>query len=241
MKTILRKGHLLTGLTLIISALLISASYPVQKQTDDKFQGHKFPELPYAYNALEPYIDAQTMEIHYSRHHKAYYDTFLKAATEAGIDQLSLSTIFSKMSQYSTFIRNNGGGYYNHNLFWENLTPEPTKISPELEKAIVNKFGSLDSFKEDFGKAGAGQFGSGWAWLIMTNDKQLQITSTPNQDNPLMDVAAVKGTPLLALDVWEHAYYLKYQNKRADYIKAFWNVVNWETVNKRYNDALKMK
>jgi Fe-Mn family superoxide dismutase len=241
MKTNKNKGHLITSLTITFSLLLASASFAQQTKKQEKFEGHKFHALPYAYNALEPYIDAQTMEIHYSKHHKAYYDNFMKAAGEAGIDQLSLSTIFSTMSQYSTFIRNNGGGYYNHNLFWENLSPVPSKLSQELEKAIVSKFGSMDTFKEEFSKAGASQFGSGWAWLILTDDKQLQITATANQDNPLMDVAGVKGTPLLALDVWEHAYYLKYQNKRADYIKAFWNVVNWKVVSDRYSAAMKGK
>ncbi len=196
---------------------------------------HEFPKLPYNYNSLEPYIDAQTMELHYSKHHRTYYDNFIKAIAGTDLEKKSIAEIFSKVSTASPAVRNMGGGYYNHIIFWENLTPNPGKISSELEKAIVENFGSLDSFKENFTKASSSVFGSGWAWLIVSEkDNKLRITTTPNQDNPLMDVSTEKGYPLLTIDVWEHAYYLKYQNRRAEYLNAFWNIVNWEEVSKRY-------
>ncbi len=197
----------------------------------------EFPALPYAYNALEPYIDAQTMEIHYSRHHKGYFDNFMKAIKGTELEGKKLSEIFATISQQPTSVRNTGGGYYNHNLFWENLSPTPGKLSKELQTELEKQFGSVEAFKEAFSKASSSVFGSGWTWLVVTTDGKLEITSTANQDNPLMDVASKKGTPLLAIDVWEHAYYLKYQNKRADYITAFWNVVNWEEVSKRFEKA----
>lgn len=193
----------------------------------------ELPALPYANNALEPHFDALTMEIHHDRHHAAYV-TNLNNAIQGNITQLgdlSLMELVSKAGQYGPAVRNNGGGHWNHAFFWKLLKPngggEPTG---KLGEAIVSTFGSFQAFKDEFAKAGMGRFGSGWAWLIVAEGK-LQITSTPNQDNPYMDVAEVKGTPVLGLDVWEHAYYLKFQNKRADYIQAFWNLVNWEEAN----------
>jgi len=203
-------------------------------------QGYTFPELPYGYSALEPYIDAQTMEIHYSKHHKAYFDNFVKAATENKIDQLSLEDIFAKVSAFPAAIRNNGGGYYNHMLFWQVMGPNAGG-QPEgaLMDAINKTFGSFDRFKSEFEAAAKTQFGSGWAWLAVDADGKLFVAQTPNQDNPLMDVAAKRGTPVLALDVWEHAYYLKYQNRRPDYVGNFWNVVNWTKVAELYKEAVK--
>lgn len=203
-------------------------------------QNYIFPELPYAYDALEPYIDAQTMEIHYTKHHRAYYDNFVKAAGEAKIDNLPLEDIFSRVSIYSSAIRNNGGGYYNHMLFWKVMGPNAGgQPEGELLKAIEETFGSFDKFKADFETAAKTQFGSGWAWLAVDAEGNLFVSQTPNQDNPLMDVAAKRGQPILGLDVWEHAYYLKYQNRRPEYVGNFWNVVNWKKVAELYKKAMK--
>lgn len=196
--------------------------------------------LPYAYNALETAVDAQTMEIHYSKHAAGYTANLNKAIAGTPMEKESLFTILSHISKESPAVRNNAGGHYNHELFWTVLTPKKdTKASAKLAKAITDNFGSMDTFKEKIAKAGADRFGSGWAWLIVTPDKKLAVTSTANQDNPLMDVAEVKGTPIFAIDVWEHAYYLKYQNKRADYLTALWSVVNWDEISKRYEAAVK--
>lgn len=194
----------------------------------------ELPKLPYDYNALEPYIDARTMEIHYTKHHGGY-TTKLNAAIEGtDLEKLSIEEILKDVSKHSAAVRNNGGGFYNHKLFWQNMSPDGGgKPEGKLAEAINRDFGSFDNFKEAFNKAAVGRFGSGWAWLVNQNGK-LVVTSTPNQDNPLMDVAEVQGTPILGLDVWEHAYYLKYQNKRPDYIDAFWNVINWSDVTKRF-------
>ena len=187
--------------------------------------------LPYTYNALEPFVDAQTMEIHYSKHHAAYVKNLNAALTGTADEKLSLNEIFDKVSKLPMAVRNNAGGHYNHELFWSVLTPEKnTKMSSELENAINDTFGSLDKLKEKLNAAGAIRFGSGWAWLVVTKEGKLVVSSTANQDNPLMDVAEVKGTPIFGIDVWEHAYYLKYKNKRADYLAALWNVVNWTEV-----------
>jgi Fe-Mn family superoxide dismutase len=198
-----------------------------------------FPALPFAYNALEPYIDARTMEIHYDKHHRAYYTNFMNAIKGTSLEGIAVSDIFATVSKQTDAIRNNGGGYYNHLFFWNNLGAGSHGPSSELTTALTKTFGSTDKFKESFNTAAKTRFGSGWAWLYLNSDKNLAIGSTPNQDNPLMDIASIKGTPLLTLDVWEHAYYLKYQNKRPDYIDAFWNVVNWEEVGKRYQKAVK--
>ena len=194
----------------------------------------KLPDLKYDYNALEPYIDAQTMEIHHTKHHGGY-TTKLNAALEAeNVSGKSIEEILQNISKYSTGVRNNGGGYYNHNLFWELMSPNgggnPTG---DIGNAIAETFGSYDKFKDEFANAAATRFGSGWAWLVNDNG-QLKIGSTPNQDNPLMDLSDLKGQPLLGLDVWEHAYYLKYQNRRPEYIDAFFNVINWDKVNELY-------
>lgn len=201
------------------------------------FQGHVFPELGYDFNALEPNIDAMTMEIHYTRHHKAYYDNFMKAADGTEMLSTPLPDIFKTISTQPASVRNNGGGYYNHTLFWQVMTPEKNEISAALKAAIDGDLGSVDEFKKQFGTAARTQFGSGWAWLSVGSDGKLFVSSTPNQDNPLMDVAEKQGTPILGLDVWEHAYYLKYQNLRGDYVDNFWNVVNWKAVEERYNAA----
>lgn len=196
--------------------------------------------LPYAYNALEGSIDAETMEIHYTKHAAGYVTNLNKEIANTPLAKENLNTILSKVSTLSPAIRNNAGGHYNHELFWTILTPEKnTKPSAKLAKAITDNFGSMDVLKEKLSKAGADRFGSGWAWLVVTADKKLAVTSSPNQDNPLMDISEMKGTPILGIDVWEHAYYLKYQNKRADYLTAFWNVTNWKEVSRRYEEALK--
>jgi Fe-Mn family superoxide dismutase len=199
----------------------------------------ELPQLPYASNALEPNIDAQTMEIHHGRHHKAYVDNLNNAVLGTEAEGKTIEEIIANISKYPAPIRNNGGGHWNHAMFWNWLSPSgggnPTGA---IADAIDKDFGSFDKFKEEFAKAAATRFGSGWAWLIVQNGK-LVVSSTPNQDNPLMDVAEVKGTPVLGLDVWEHAYYLKYQNKRPDYVAAFWNLVNWTKVNELYAAAKK--
>lgn len=190
----------------------------------------ELPALPYDKAALEPYIDAQTMEIHHGKHHQAYVTNLNNALAGTPGEGKSLDDIIANISQYPVAVRNNGGGHLNHSMFWKMLAPAgSTELKGDLKAAIDRDLGGLDKLKEDFGKAAVGRFGSGWAWIIV-KDGKLAITSTPNQDSPLMDVAEVKGTPILGLDVWEHAYYLKYQNKRPDYIAAFWNVVNWDEV-----------
>ena len=200
----------------------------------------EFPALPYAYDALEPYIDARTMEIHYDKHHRAYYTNYINAIKGTPLEGMAVTDVFASISKQSDAIRNNGGGYYNHIFFWNNLAAKSAGPSSELAAAIVKTYVSFDKFKEAFSAAAKTRFGSGWAWLYLNSEKNLAIGSTPNQDNPLMDISTVKGIPLLTLDVWEHAYYLKYQNKRADYIDSFWNVVNWEEVGKRFQHAQKV-
>ncbi len=197
------------------------------------------PSLPFAHDALEPHIDKQTMEIHHGKHHQAYVDNLNKAVAGTQHENKSLEELIAAAGSISPAVRNNGGGHWNHSFFWEIISPGGSgKPSGEVDQQITKAFGSFDAFKEKFNNAGMTRFGSGWAWLIVRNGA-LEVTSTPNQDNPLMDVAEVKGTPILGVDVWEHAYYLKYQNKRADYLNAFWNVVNWKEVTKRYEAGLK--
>lgn len=193
------------------------------------------PALPYAFNALEPHIDARTMEIHHGKHHNTYVTNLNNAVAGTDAEKLNIEEICKNISKYPAPVRNNGGGHYNHSLFWTILAANAGgKPSGALADAINASFTSFDEFKTKFAAAATGRFGSGWAWLIKDASGKLQITSTPNQDNPLMDVAEVKGTPILGLDVWEHAYYLNYQNRRPDYITAFWNVVNWNEVAKRF-------
>lgn len=197
----------------------------------------ELPKLPYDFNALEPHIDARTMEIHHGKHHNAYVTNLNNAIAGTDMESKSLEELM-KIAGSNAAVRNNGGGHYNHSLFWNIISPngggQPTG---ELAAAIDAKFGSFDAFKEEFAKAAATRFGSGWAWLVVDANKQLVVSSTPNQDNPIMDVAEVKGTPILGIDVWEHAYYLHYQNRRPDYVGAFWNVINWDEVSKRYAAA----
>lgn len=201
------------------------------------------PDLGYDFNALEPNIDAETMQIHHDRHHKAYVDNLNKALEGKEGANLSIEEILKDISKYETAVRNNGGGHYNHSIFWKMIAPGgSTAPSGELASKINEKFGSFEGFKEQFAKAAATRFGSGWAWLCMCNTHGLNICSTPNQDNPIMDVSTdCHGLPILGLDVWEHAYYLKYQNKRPDYVNAFFNVINWDEVNRRYEHVLSLK
>ena len=195
------------------------------------------PALPYAHNALEPHIDALTMQIHHGKHHQAYVDNLNKVIAGTPNENKSLEELVKAAGSISPAVRNNGGGHWNHSFFWEILAPnEGGKPSGKLAAAIDTAFGSFDEFKAKFNAAGATRFGSGWAWLIV-KDGKLEVTSTPNQDNPLMDVAEVKGTPILGVDVWEHAYYLKYQNKRPDYLAAIWNVINWKKVEEMFEKA----
>ncbi|MDX1642507.1 MAG: superoxide dismutase [Balneolaceae bacterium] len=199
---------------------------------------YELPTLPYDYDALEPSIDAKTMEIHHTKHHQGYTNKFNNAIEGTDLEDQAIEDIFSSVSKHSTAVRNNGGGFYNHSLFWSILAPNAGGApTGDLAEAIDDAFGSFDAFKEEFASAAGGRFGSGWAWLIVNGEGDLEITSTPNQDNPLMDVADVQGTPILGLDVWEHAYYLNYQNRRPDYISSFWNVVNWHQVAKNYSEA----
>jgi Fe-Mn family superoxide dismutase len=193
--------------------------------------------LPYAYNALEPFIDAMTMEIHHTKHAAGYTKNLNDAcvAEKVDIKTTSITSLLASISKYSTKIRNNAGGHYNHELFWQSMQPAPASMpTSSLAKAIEKSFGTFADFQKAFSEAAKNRFGSGWAWLIINEKKELAICSTANQDNPLMDIAEVKGYPLLGLDVWEHAYYLKYQNKRADYINNWWNLVNWKFVEERY-------
>ncbi len=206
-------------------------------------EGITFQQQPllYQYNALEPVIDAMTMEIHYTKHAAAYAKNLADACALEKVDITSakLDELLMNISKYSPKMRNNGGGHYNHELFWKSMAPaNSTTLQGKLKDAIEQSFTSVDSFKTQFTDAGKGRFGSGWAWLVLTNDKKLVIGSTPNQDNPLMDVSDLKGFPVLGLDVWEHAYYLKYQNRRPDYINAWWNVVNWDFICKRFESMI---
>ncbi|MCX7986792.1 MAG: superoxide dismutase [Bacteroidales bacterium] len=193
----------------------------------------ELPKLDYSYNALEPYIDAQTMEIHHTKHHGAYTTNLNNALANIPNAPTSIEDILRDISKYPVAVRNNGGGYYNHNLFWKLMKPNGGGTPQgDLADAINRYFGSFEKFKEIFSNAAATRFGSGWAWLIVKSDGSLAVTSTPNQDNPLMDIVEEKGKPILGLDVWEHAYYLKYQNRRPEYIAAFWNIINWDEVSR---------
>lgn len=213
---------------------LLAAKKPVLNLISTGFEQQP---LQYGYSALEPSIDATTMEIHYSKHAAAYCKNLKEAATAEAVNtKKPLEDVLKNISKYSTKMRNNAGGHYNHEMFWKTLSPTAnTMPSKHLSEAITANFGSMDAFKKQFTEAAKARFGSGWAWLLINSDKKLIISSTPNQDNPLMDVAEVKGTPLFGLDVWEHAYYLKYQNRRADYIEGFWTVLNWNYVSENFN------
>ena len=199
---------------------------------------HTFKALPYAYDALEPYIDAKTMEIHFSKHHVGYYKKFLKAIEGKDLGQTSMEEIFNNITKYDSALRNSAGGYWNHTFFWSVMSPDGSEPSAALMEAINRDFGSMENFKKEFNAAAGSRFGSGWAWVVV-KDGKLKICSSANQDNPLMSDSECSGTPILTLDVWEHAYYLNYQNRRPEYISAFWNVVNWDQVSKYYEDAVK--
>ncbi|SDD19641.1 superoxide dismutase [Aquimonas voraii] len=222
---------MVASLRFSLSALLLACSSTALAQP------FSLPALPYAEDALEPHIDAATLRIHHGRHHQIYVNNLSAAvAQDPRLEGMTIEQILRGVSEYSMAIRNNGGGHYNHSLFWSLLAPagDGGEPSPELLEAINAQFGSLDSFKREFENTALSVFGSGWAWLIRTDDGALAITSTPNQDNPLMDVASPNGEPLLAIDVWEHAYYLRYQNVRADYVRGWWPIVNWKEVNRRF-------
>jgi Fe-Mn family superoxide dismutase len=232
---------LILGIVIVLlSVISLSGQVNELKKSDmKKIDTKEFPALPYAYDALEPYIDARTMEVHYDKHHRAYFNNFVNAIKGTALENTPIEKIFAEVSKAGDAVRNNGGGYYNHVIYWENMGKGSSEPSAELSAAISKAFGSFDKFRETFSNAAKTRFGSGWAWLYLTPEKNLAVGNTPNQDNPLMDVSPIKGTPLLTIDVWEHAYYLKYQNRRAEYVDAFWNVVNWDVVNERYKDAMK--
>ena len=237
MKTMDKRTFLKTGL-LGVGGLITSPLISKADNFNAERSYFKLSPLPYAYNALEPHIDARTMEIHHSRHHAAYVNNLNNALEGTGEDR-SLESIMKSVSTCSMAVRNNGGGHYNHGLFWEIMSPAGGgQPSGELLTAINSSFGSFDKFKELFATAAATRFGSGWAWLV-ASDGKLMVTSTPNQDNPLMDVVPLneRGTPVMGIDVWEHAYYLKYQNRRGDYISAFWNVIDWNAVASKLKKA----
>jgi len=199
----------------------------------------EFKPLPYSYDALEPTIDRLTLEIHFSKHHKAYYDNFMNAIKSSEMESMNILDIFKKISKYPMAVRNNGGGFFNHTFYWESMKANGGgKPIGKLSEAITKRFGSFDEFKKQLSDAGKTRFGSGWAWLCVDDKGDLFVCSTPNQDNPLMDIAEKKGIPLLTIDVWEHAYYLKYMNKRPDYLDAIWNVINWDEVARRFEKAI---
>lgn len=216
------------GVALALTATMINAGETV----------HVFEPLPYAFDALEPHIDAETMEIHYSRHHRAYFDNMMKALGGTRLENLPLESLFNKIGELPAVLRNNAGGHWNHSMFWKVMSPEGGgRPTGDLAKAIDADFGSFENFRQQFNQAAATRFGSGWAWLCVAADGTLFVSSTANQDNPLMDVVSPRGTPILGLDVWEHAYYLKYRNRRGSYVEAFWNVINWPEVAARYSAA----
>jgi superoxide dismutase, Fe-Mn family len=214
------------------------------KKTMKEYTGqpveHLFEPLPYAYDALEPFMDALTVEIHYDRHHRNYYNQFINLIGETPYKNASMEFIFANISSLSTPIRNNAGGWFNHNFYWQGLAPNGKgQPSPELMKAIEKSFGTLDILFEQFNQKAVTQFGSGWAWILVDEAGNLVVSQTPNQDNPWMDIAQVKGKPIFTIDVWEHAYYLKFQNKRPDFVKNFRNMIDWDVVNLRYAEAVK--
>jgi Fe-Mn family superoxide dismutase len=229
MKTISRRDFVKSSLQATAAAAMV---LPMTGYAEPMAFSFSQVALPYDYKALEPYIDAMTMEIHYTKHHAAYIKNVNEAIAAEKISYESEKDFFANASKLSAKARNNSGGAWNHNFFWQVMKPNGGAPAGKVADAINGSFGSFEKFKEEFTKAAMGRFGSGWAWLVNDGGK-LKIGSTPNQDNPLMDVSELKGTPVLALDVWEHAYYLKYQNKRNEYVANWWNVVNWEEVAKR--------
>jgi len=234
-----KKGILAGAGLALMNNTFSSAAEPGNMNAGTDFT---LPPLPYAYDALEPFIDKQTMEVHHTKHHQAYIDKLNKALTDGKISGVTIEDICKNISRHPLAIRNNGGGHYNHSMFWKGMKPNPGSVlSPsttneptgKISDAIKSTFDSFENFKSKFTQKALTTFGSGWAWLVINKAGKLEIGSTANQDNPLMDILEFKGNPVIGLDVWEHAYYLKYQNKRADYINAWWNVVNWEEANKR--------
>jgi superoxide dismutase, Fe-Mn family len=216
------------GMVLILTVGMVKAEEEV----------YVFEPLPYAFDALEPHLDARTMEIHYSRHHRGYFNKMLKALKGTELYGQPLEILFARISELPVALRNNAGGNWNHAMFWKVMSPDGGgKPTGDLARSIDADFGSFEAFKQQFSQAAATRFGSGWVWLCVASDGSLFITTTANQDNPLMDVVSTRGTPILCLDVWEHAYYLKYQNKRGSYVDAFWNVINWPEVARRYSAA----
>ena len=245
----IKKGAFLAASGIVGTSMVNAATTSRTEKRKNEVTKFTLPPLPYTYDALEPHIDKLTMEIHYSKHHQAYVNNLNKALEEmVEIDDHYLEELCKNASNVSMAIRNNAGGHYNHSLFWtlmkkpvlgkENENPIPAGL---LAEAIKNSFETFEDFKTKFSETAMKRFGSGWAWLVVNKDKKLEIGSTPNQDNPLMDLSEIKGVPILALDVWEHAYYLKNQNKRADYVASWWNVVNWDEALKRYTAALYQK
>lgn len=234
--------HVVLSLALASTVALVPLA--TAQTTAPAAAGFSLPALPYAPAALEPAIDAQTMTIHHDKHHQGYVDALSKAvAAQPELAGQSLDQLVAKAGLLPTLVRNNAGGHWNHSFFWKTMAPVAQSGTPSaaLAKAIETSFGSMDKFKAAFKDAGTKRFGSGWVWLIVGQDGKLAITSTPNQDNPLMDAAEVKGTPILGNDVWEHAYYLKYQNRRADYLDGWWQVVNWPEVSRRYAKAVQSR
>ncbi len=232
----MKKTMIILAVILMANAGLIKAQSIEKSKTKVVYE---FPALPYAYDALEKAVDKETMEIHHDRHFKGYFDKFLKAIEGTDLEYMPIEEIFAHMSKYPDAVRNNAGGFYNHELFFNIMGPVSGNPEGRLAEAIDRDFGSLDAFKKEFEAAAASQFGSGWAWLSINDNGKLFVSHTPNQDNPLMDIVAERGTPILGLDVWEHAYYLRYQNKRTSYIGNFWSVVNWKEVEKLYEKATK--
>ncbi|MFN3834979.1 MAG: superoxide dismutase [Glycocaulis sp.] len=234
-------GSAFAGLALFTATACAESTAAIQEEEDAAMWRFELAPLPYAYDALEPVIDAETMELHHSRHHQAYV-TGLNNALEAREDLqgVPLEDLLARVGDLPAAFRNHGGGHWNHAFFWESMTAPGTGGAPSgaFADAINATFGSLDEMKSRFNAAGAGQFGSGWAWLIVNGNGELEITATPNQDNPLMDVAGTRGTPILGNDVWEHAYYVSYRNRRADYLAAWWQVVNWDVATARYDAAV---
>ncbi len=226
------------GILSVVVAVVIMVVPAFAAHAEEASGAYTFPALPYAFDALAPHIDAQTMEIHYSRHHRAYFDNMVKALQGTPHDGQPLEALFAKMSTLPVALRNNGGGHWNHSLFWQIMSPKGGGVPQgDLAKAIEKDFGSFADFQKEFNQAAATRFGSGWAWLSVDAQGKLFVSSTANQDNPLMDVVERRGTPILGLDVWEHAYYLAYQNRRGSYIDAFWQVVDWAAVAERWRAA----
>lgn len=219
--------------------ILITVIIIVAMNTNEINAQHELPKLQYEYEALEPHIDAKTMKIHHTRHHQGYVNNLNAALKGTDYEKLELEELMIKISNLGTAIRNNGGGHYNHNLFWEILSPKAKKAPEgELLKLIDSGFGGLENLKKELNQASMTRFGSGWGWLIVTPDKKLRVVSTPNQDNPLMDIEKVRGIPIIGIDVWEHAYYLNYQNRRADYLDSIWEVIDWAVVEKKFKEAI---